>query len=80
MWNQIRAEQEYSKKYTTNENWAARYSNAAVYENYERLCQKDSCCHVDFSEMNGWDGLHSQFNWWQTCNYVKNYDKIYLHT
>ena len=79
MWNQIRVKQEYSKKYTTNENRATRYSNAAVCENYERLCNEDSYCHVEFSEMKGWDGIHSRFNWKQTCNYEKNYDKIYFH-
>ena len=78
MWNQIRVKQEYSKKYTTSENREARYSNAEVYKNYERLCHEGSCCHVDFSETNGWDGAHSRFNWWQTNNYENNYDKIYF--
>ena len=35
---------------------------------------------VAFIEMNGWDGIHSQFNWQQICKYEKIYDKIYLHT
>ena len=43
MWNQIRVKQEYSKKYTTSENWEARYSNAEVYKNYERLMIRFLC-------------------------------------
>ena len=43
MWNQIRVKQEYSKKYTTSENREARYSNAEVYKNYERLMIRFLC-------------------------------------
>ena len=49
MRNQIRVKQEYSKKYTTSEHREARYLNAEVYKNYERLCHEDSCCHIEFS-------------------------------
>ena len=43
MRNQIRVKQEYSKKYTTSENWEARYLNAKVYKNYERLMVRFLC-------------------------------------
>ena len=80
MLNQIRVKQENSKKYTRNENLAARYSNAEVYKNYERLCHEDSCCHIVFSEMNDQVSMHSWLNGQQTYNCENSHDKIYIHT